>query len=67
MATTITAVDVRKERGVITVIAMGQTARGQRVILKTIPLKVTSMTSPDFKGQMDAALKQLYAESVPAG
>lgn len=55
-------IHVRKQRGHIVIQGDGKTPRGQRYIKQTVALKTSSITSPDFKGQMTAAVKEIMAE-----
>jgi len=59
MAKGIGQVHCRESRKRMNVIAMGQTARGQRYIKKGITLKAKKPSDPDFKQELAAAINEL--------
>ena len=59
MAKGIAQVHVRKTKGHMTVIAMGQTPRGQKYIKQSVPLKATEPIDKDFKSEMKTAVDEM--------
>lgn len=52
-------VHCRGTRKRMNVIAMGQTAKGQRYIKKVLPLKAKKPSDPAFKQELAAAINEL--------
>lgn len=67
MANKIGQVHVKRERGKLTVIGMGQTPRGQRFIKERVVLNALDTQDPDFKTELAAAVKKMLPESPPTG
>lgn len=59
----IAQVHVRKQRGHMVVTGMSRTPRGQRVIAATEVLKAESISDPNLKGEVAAAVSKILAES----
>lgn len=55
------AIEVKIERGQVVVIGLGRTNRGQRFIRAVEPLLVKSISDPNFKAEMAAAVEKLTA------
>lgn len=55
---------VRKVRGHMVVIAIGRTPRGQSYIKGQKVLAATGVRDPDFKREMDAAVKELLGSEA---
>ena len=60
MATGIGTVEVRKRHGVMVVVALGRTPRGQKYIKKELKLKAKSSQDPKFKAELATAVAELY-------
>lgn len=54
-----TAIEVRMHRGRVIIQAIGRNPKGQRYIKGTVALKVKTISDPNFKGQMSAAVQEL--------
>lgn len=59
MANRIGTIEVRRQRGKLTVQGLGKTNRGQRFIQQTVEIDAKSMADKEFKEQMAAAVKQI--------
>lgn len=59
MARGISQIHVHKNRGKITVQAMGVTARGQRYLKEGIPLVAKKMSDPAFKEELKTAVDKI--------
>lgn len=55
---------VKKERGHMVVIALGRTPRGQSYIKGRKVLVAQGVRDPDFKREMDAAVKELLGSEA---
>lgn len=64
MAIQYSTIEVRKMRGKLVLVGLGQTERGQRYIKSQVPIGSTSMTSKDFKSKLASAMTELTGESL---
>ena len=60
----IAAVQVKRSQGILVVQGLGKTPRGQKFLRGVVPLQVKSMSDPEFKSQLAAAIEKLYAEAL---
>lgn len=60
MTKAIGAVEIKRQRGKLTVQGLSKTPRGQRFIAGTVNLEAKSMADENFKAQVKAAIKALY-------
>lgn len=63
----ISTVQVKRSKGILVVQGLGKTPRGQKFIRGLVPLKVKSMSDPEFKSELAAAVEKLYAEAAAKG
>lgn len=62
MANGIGTVQVKRERGKLVVQGLGATPRGQKYVKENVVLVAPHMSSPNFKGQLSTAVKQMLPE-----
>ena len=67
MAKSIGQIHVKRERGIMTVIGMGSTPRGQRFINARAALNVKTAGDPNFKKELAIAVSKMLDESFSAG
>lgn len=63
MTSGIGTVEVKRQRGKLVVQGLGKTPRGQKFIRETTELKASKLTSPEFKAEMAAAVKEMLSEA----
>ena len=61
MAKGIAQVHVRKTKGHMTVIAMGQTPRGQKYIKSSVPLSAIAPNDKNLKGEIASAVEEMLS------
>lgn len=64
MAHGIGTIEVKNRKGHPTVLGLGKTPRGQKFIRTRTALKVTSMSDPDFKKELAAAVDGMLGQAV---
>lgn len=61
MAKRVASIEVRKQRGVMTVLFMGQSNRHQKYIQLSLPLKAIRIGDREFKTQLKTAVNETLA------
>ena len=62
MAKEFATVEIRRVRGVLRLVGLGKTGRGQRYIKNQVDVDAPKLSSPDFKDELAKAMKNLTGE-----
>lgn len=67
MAIGIHSIQVRRERGKLTVVAIGKTPRGQSYIKHSLGMHASSMRDKEFKDEMSAIVEAFFLPADTEG
>lgn len=62
MSNGIATIQVKRQRGIVTVQGLGRTNRGQKFIKGNTGLSAVSFADPKFKGELLVAVKEMLGE-----
>lgn len=62
MPNNVNTIEMRKQRGHLTVTSIGRTPRGTKYLKQSIQLKATSPSDPDFKDELAVAVNTIVNE-----
>lgn len=61
MSNTLSSIEIKRRRGVLTLVGFAQSPKGKKFIKKTVDLAAVDITDPGFKAELSAAVEKLYA------